>query len=411
MKKYWFYLESYAFIWYNDQEGIIYNSLNHKNFNFKNRGIIKDIIIGLNDIKNMYCIEVFSKDFDNTEFKEFVSKSVEINVGFIVNTTEKAKKPISLVPRLKLLRDFDHPDKSSMLEKDVRNYLTEVSFYLNGECNINCCYCSTYFKQTEFCTKSKNELSIECIDSFLSKISNSNLRKINILGGNIWEFKDINLLIEKLNKFPIKKEFFSHYLNFPLNNYSSRIDILDKKDNSINLLLNFPLQPQIKEIIKRCNEFNLKVAWTIVVASTSDFNCAVQISKRFNFKEYKIKPVFTGCNEKFFQNYVFLSKNDILSSNVSRRQIFSREVINAYDFGKLIVFSDGKILANINNDPIGNINSNLNELLFNELKNGISWRRTRLKNKPCNNCIYRLLCPSPSNYELILEKSNLCTIN
>lgn len=410
MEKIWFYFEPYTFILCEENNGIIYNSLNKKYFIFQNQGLVRSKIIELKNILNLYCIEVSNQELNNSKFKEFVSKSVEIAAGSIVNSPDDEKKPISLLPRLKLIKDFDHPEKSGMLEKDVRNNLTEISFYLNGGCNVNCKYCDTFFKQIPFCTKSQNELSIDFFDKFISSIGYNNLQKINILGGNLLNYKYIDLVISKLNTWKTKKEYFIHYLNLPISGKSLELLNLNKSGNLINLLITFPLQSIFTDIISFCEKFNLAIKWTITITSEKEYYSAEKLINEFHLTNCDIKPIATGRNTQFFQKHVFLSKSEILSSNISKRQLFSREVINSYDFGKLLISTDGKVFANINHLPIGSINSNINELIYNELKDGISWRKTRLKDKPCSSCMYNLLCPSPSNYEIVLGKSNLCNV-
>ena len=41
---------------------------------------------------------------------------------------------------------------------------------------------------------------------------------------------------------------------------------------------------------------------------------------------------------------------------------------------------------------------------------GKSWWKLRTNIKPCNNCLYNLLCPPISNYEYVIGKYNLCNI-
>ena len=50
------------------------------------------------------------------------------------------------------------------------------------------------------------------------------------------------------------------------------------------------------------------------------------------------------------------------------------------------------------------------KLIYNELRHGNSWRRTRDKQAICKECIYKYLCPSPSNYEIAIQKPNLCNL-
>jgi pseudo-rSAM protein len=63
----------------------------------------------------------------------------------------------------------------------------------------------------------------------------------------------------------------------------------------------------------------------------------------------------------------------------------------------------------LNTPVLGNINTiSLLELIAKELEQNTAWRKIR-NNKPCNECLFQYLCPSISNYEMTLERENLCT--
>ena len=73
------------------------------------------------------------------------------------------------------------------------------------------------------------------------------------------------------------------------------------------------------------------------------------------------------------------------------------------------IFSDGKVYANVYHEPLGTIDDDIRELIYKEMDKGTSWRRIR-DMKPCCDCVYQWLCPSPSNYELAIGKPNLCHV-
>ena len=95
---------------------------------------------------------------------------------------------------------------------------------------------------------------------------------------------------------------------------------------------------------------------------------------------------------------------------IGKQQIFTRQVMNENFFGKLTIMPNGDVYANVNVKVLGNLKSNsLNELVYKEMSQKESWFLKR-ENQPCCDCVYKLLCPSPSNYELAIGKMNLCTI-
>ena len=54
--------------------------------------------------------------------------------------------------------------------------------------------------------------------------------------------------------------------------------------------------------------------------------------------------------------------------------------------------------------------SSLKELVYKELTELETWLKVRSKETPCKQCINKDLCPSISNYELVIGKNNLCNI-
>jgi pseudo-rSAM protein len=124
-----------------------------------------------------------------------------------------------------------------------------------------------------------------------------------------------------------------------------------------------------------------------------------------------LKPIYTGDNIDFFEENVFLSKEDILSGSNSIKDFFAHQAINIYDFGKINIMSNGDVYANLNHPPLGNIYTNsIYEIIQKEIDEGKSWLRIR-NQTPCNNCVYQWLCPSPSDYEIAIGRQNLCHIN
>ena len=115
----------------------------------------------------------------------------------------------------------------------------------------------------------------------------------------------------------------------------------------------------------------------------------------------------------FFQQYVYVNLDDLINIPVNKTTIFRRQVLNENFFGKLNILSNGDVYPNMNYKPIGNIFENsfsINEIVFNEMHNGKSWFKIR-NEYPCMDCCNRYLCSSPSNYELVLNKPDLCNVS
>lgn len=60
---------------------------------------------------------------------------------------------------------------------------------------------------------------------------------------------------------------------------------------------------------------------------------------------------------------------------------------------------------------LGNIYTHsIYEIVCKEIEKGLSWFRIR-NEAPCNECVYRWLCPSPSDYETAIGRPDLCHVH
>lgn len=71
--------------------------------------------------------------------------------------------------------------------------------------------------------------------------------------------------------------------------------------------------------------------------------------------------------------------------------------------------SGQNVYANVNTPSLGTIDDSPYSIVYKEFTNGKSCFKLR-EQAPCNNCIYQWLCPTPSNYETVLELPNLCHV-
>jgi pseudo-rSAM protein len=85
------------------------------------------------------------------------------------------------------------------------------------------------------------------------------------------------------------------------------------------------------------------------------------------------------------------------------------QTLNTNDFGKLTILPNGSVYSNVNMEPLGTIENTVYSLVYKEITKGQSWFRIR-DQAPCYDCVYQWLCPSPSNYELVIGKPDLCHI-
>lgn len=408
MKKYWLYIESFTFIFRGRQGYLFFNSISNHSFLIPSRGSMSNFIEQIIEPEQMYCIEVSEDEIDKYKLLPLIKSLRETFTGDLLSKEMIRKKPVALYPKFSVMKSIEHlkhhPENS--VGQNLLNYLHELNIFITGKCLLNCNSCSTYIKQVTICTKSSDELNIIVLRELLQNTLSTSLYKINFLGGDIFNYsqwKELCLLLENL---PFHVKFYSHFQNILLN-YEKMKHISKNITFSVVIPAVFS-KSKLVNSLKLLERNNLKFELTFFITSDIQYSEAITFCKEESIESYLVLPIFTDSNEVFFQQNVFMDAESILSVPSSKKEIFSRMALNTNDFGRLYIMSNGDVFANVNAPKLGNINNcSLYEILYSEIIEGKNWLKIR-DQEPCNQCVYQWLCPSPSNYEYVFGKYNLC---
>jgi pseudo-rSAM protein len=412
MKIYWFYLESYTFLFVKNEFVLVYNSLSKEREKFKLNEKLAEIISELLKSENMYCIELSESELSDLELKKFIHYVRNSFSGDLVDKSLMINKPLLIIPELNLQKKVDklRNDKYRSWGEEIKSYLSEVSIYLGGVKSDSSFTGTPVYKQFDYCRSSNEpQLPLSSIKLFLDQIKLGSVHTINIVGGNIFTYADLKSLIDILEETNVSKVLYIH-LNDVINN-ANKLDLFNHEQFTLKILIDFPIHGTELDL----NRFNLNTSsinteWLFAICSIEDFMEAERLIEKFKLEKAEIKPVFTGSNQSFFEEFIYINEDDVKSIQPNRREIFANQTINAYDFGKLTIMEDGKVFSNINQPSIGEIMGSVTEIIYNEMDKGTSWLRIRNQGY-CNDCVYQYLCPSPSNYEIVIGTENLCHIN
>lgn len=408
-KNYWLYLESYTFIFNERNDCVIYNTLNgaYISCNMKSASIkrvIEDLLKS-----DGYCVWIDRNLLEEKELVSFLNKIKRTFSGDYVEAVKGRNMPFIFKPTLRLLDSFNSYTQLDDFKNNggkILDYLNSVLIYLNTKCEYECDNCKKYFKQFVYCTKnsSRKVLSREEYIIILDRINKTGVSTINFSGGNILKYKYIYSLIDDLKKYNFKFVF-----NINIKHINSN------GEKIINLLLNSGYFVNI--LFNNYSEFyfNLfkseKISSTIVIESNKELTNTLHIVNNIKNGSIEVFP-FYNKNDVFFRKNVFINISDIKSSIINKKSIFRHKIVNDNFFGKIQIMPNGSIYSNLNHKSIGNIFSNdlsLNEAVYKEIHDGKSWMRIRDR-YPCSTCCNKYLCPSISNYEIIIKKNNLCNI-
>lgn len=395
MEKQWFYLLPDTFLWCKKSNGLLYNSRTGVGFRFKNDKSIRQITEKLCNMENLYCIEIDDHDIKDQSMVGFVEKIQTIQAGNLIKPEHGKRSPIILPPLLNLQSDVKRLKKESpdLIGEHVLDYLHEVYIYVN------------YVESKSQLLKNLDYYRIENIlESFLS----SSLVHIHICGEDAFAYPNLMFLIDELCQINIKKS-----IHVKLGKLEKGVMVPDIfRVGQFQLVVevdNDFIEEQIASISQRIDLKSVNTTWYFIVQNEKEYEFIESYIEKQNLHDAKIKPVYTGENLAFFEDYIYLKEEDLQNPGLSRREVFAHQALNTNDFGKLNIMPDGKVYANPYFSAIGTIEDDIRELIYKELTEGKSWLRIR-DMEPCCECVYQWICPSPSNYELAIGKADLCHI-
>jgi len=280
----------------------------------------------------------------------------------------------------------------------IIQHIHELTFYVNGSKYGK----DQYYKQTIFPSITASTLDMGKIIRFIRNSKNPFLSKINLVG-NIFSYPDFDKLLRALEAFEILVTVCV-----------TASDVLDNKEllkssdwnKNIGFRVLMDSKDKIEMAVDFLKEIGISFSVDFIILSEQEYLDIEQISTTVNGN---FVPVYNGKNIDFFESNVFIRQEEILASELSKREIFKRQATNIFHFGKLTVLPDGNVYADVNQPPLGTIDDTVYSIVYEEFTEGKSWFRVR-NFAPCNDCVFQWLCPSPSNYEIVIGRNNLCHV-
>lgn len=370
---------------------LLYNSESHQYLEAENDAALEDVQNRLLQLENAYCIPINEPLF--TQYKYLWEEIENRKLGILLQSTWQ-ERPVSYPPVLKMNQNintirYDYKEKQAGY---ILEYLYEVTVYLSGNESVR----DEYYKQTLYPLPHKGKLSPEQLLEWFSRTKGGALRTVNFIGDPIIlsEYKDVFNFLRKseiyINYYILWDDFFpvrdTKLIPADFNTVILyKGDTFDKVDPAYDAKCLITDNEEIYRV-KR------------ILSALPDRG-----------KSVELVPVYTGKNLNFFRECIYTDKEELLSSELSKQDIFTRMELNTNYFGKLTILPDGSIYSNLNTPSLGGLNDSLYEIIYKELNAGGNWRCVR-NFEPCNQCRFRWLCPPISNYEFILDKYNLCSV-
>lgn len=400
MKTYWLVLNYDTFLWQKSDECCVYNSKNNCTLRFVDTGL-KRLLATLSETDNLYRVFLDESELLTPTIHFFINQIVSTGSGRLVLNEKETERPVSLMPLLKIQDNINYYkwEHDQHIDGNIMSNFHSVLFYINGSE-----YGHTNFnKQTYYPNCTIDKLDQKLIVSFLRNAQKSAFFTDVVLAGNIFDYVGYNQLLTELS-------LFRQQVSLVL----TEMDVKNSINEYLKLVPNFIITIVVRDVdildhLLQYEELRINSLFTFLITSENEYERAADCIDQYSLDRSEIVPIYTGANLSLFETNLYLTKEDIEGTQLNKRQVFAQQALNTHSFGKLSVLPDGKVYANLNDPAIGLITEPPHDIVYRELTEGKSWLRIR-DQKPCSECVYQWLCPSPSNYELVIGKPNLCHI-
>lgn len=375
---YWFTIEPYVFVDIKSKHVLLYNTLDGVTIESTNEKIVELLQETLQE-ENCGVALLTHERYRQEEICCFVDELREKFMGDVINVSLSDGKPVQILPFYNYSKEQELYKKNNFSSyKNILEKLFEISLHIDATTNIT--------KLIHFLITLPKNLTFNIV-------------------GNMEEVPNYGELFSYLDHCSSPKNLLCSYKNI------IALQPIFAHNFSYQISVSFPINVErwnhaMKVLLSQA----LPVEFVFEVSSEEDVQLSEQLIEQHQIDKYRLKPNYTGNNIRFFENEVFLSKEDILSSPMTMKDFFARQAMNLYDFGKITILPNGDVYANLNHPSLGNIYvNNIQEILHKEVEEGKSWFRVR-NQAPCTDCVYQWICPSPSNYEIAIGRSNLCHV-
>lgn len=399
--RYWFYLEYYTYIKTTKSEAIMLNTIDNSYILSKDERIIF-LIEKIEETKMQGGLMIdFENDYKDKIYHSFFNKIRNKYMGDIISDKLFNNPPFQFQ-----YKPFINNTYSTNRNQDYLNNLVfSINIHVTNLCTSNCKLCNKYYKQFYSCTKylEGDYISEKSLENIFSN-SYTNLNNINILGGNLSLYTNIDLLFKYLEGY---NNICHAYFNIEnINSITPQIISFFKE--KIHLIIDFSKIStySLDKIHKHLKSFIID----FIITDENSYNLAIECISLYKIERFTINPLFHN-NISFFKKYIYINRKDILNKPQSIKKIHNNHLINPFYFGHLNVSPNGDVYGRIGERCLGNVNNKtITQIVYSILdQTDISWFNTR-ESTSCSSCVFTDICPPISNYEYEIGKFNLCSI-
>jgi pseudo-rSAM protein len=357
-------------------------------------------------------LEVSGKELvEDDELRGFVETLRDELLSYVVEAPLSSRAPFQFPPSAGQQQAF--LDETAAEQCPPERGVLGLSIYLNGECRLQCGFCTTAYRQFPCCGMfdAAHELDARHLERILRWVGGRRL-SLAFFGGDVFRYPDLGVIGELLAPTPAASptRFHAHCLNVLAN--IRRLATLAAWGAELAVLVPSDVPDgAVADVWEAAKAARVDARMDFVLEKNEDYFRARRLEERLGVENLWVRPLYNGRNQGYFEENVFVRAEEILTNKPALGTICANAVVNRSAFGRLFVSSSGDLYASPSAKPLGNIaECSVAEAASRELADGHVWKRTRGQVEPCRDCVFQHLCPPVTGYEEALGRNDLCHV-
>lgn len=399
----WFYLEPYVYLETVPEQALLLNTLDRQSIRTTAPELVT-LLAKLRRPASGGVVKIGGRVGASAVFQSFLREVRAKFMGDWLDLTTYPTKPVQPHPFISVMHDARK--RQFAARGSYRDYLHELTIHVDTHCPQSCADCFSVARQTEGCTSFpaiSSDRIADVLEKQLPHLSYMpHLYRIHLIATTCFQTDKGNRLCELLHDFREICRLTIHAANLPALNetarrfFSSRITVLADEHT--------PLPSPDAEF--------LSYTWMFLIRSAEAYRIIRQkLADLPGLTSYCFRPVYTGCNDAFFRESVYVNPEELLQNAPDLKEIHRNSLVNSYFFGRLTLTPDGDVRTHLGAQPLGNLRNHTWEILIKRAcsRKDAAWFRVRGR-QDCGACLYKNLCPPLSVYEEATGQSCLCSI-
>ena len=398
---YWFYLSPKVYV--TCKENIfLYHTESGARLE-DTEGHLKDLLQAVYEPKNLGVVEFPQELWKQEGTHALIEQMLSLHMAGLIPIDREQGKPINFLPILNLQKDVDKAvsiGELSLVVDDLLSYLSRLTLCLGGG-RLCPSYLSRVWREQE-----AHWMSPSLLYSLLEQARHSRLKQVGLYADSMFRHPQIKEILGLLENYEYDYQLWmsaKHYLQ-----HQEQIKMCLRSMKCICHLSLLASATELEDLARMSEEDVPLSSWHFLIEDEAQYAHVEQFTERWGIGQSELVPIYTGDNLPFFEEYIYLSEDDIFSEPIEMRRIFCNQKLNSNDFGALTVLPTGECRVSLNTPTLGDLmQTSLLEILYKELTTNTAWRKTRNSGK-CQKCFFQYLCPPPSSYEQVIGREDLC---